>query len=52
MYPMHDITRLYLLLNVLIFVISNLFIGERFSLGVGERAILLNADTPIGLGLH
>ena len=36
MYPMHDITELYLLLNELINVISNLFIGERFSLGVGE----------------
>ena len=38
MCPMHDITELYLvLLNKLIFVISNLFIlGERFSLGVGE----------------
>ena len=38
MYPMHDITELYLvlLLNEFIFVISKLFIGERFSLGVGE----------------
>ena len=36
-YPVHDLTELsYLLLNELIVVIANLFIGERFSLGVGE----------------